>query len=208
MPKTDDKLSEYRRKRDFERTAEPAGGERRPSEQPAFVIQKHDATNLHYDFRLEIDGVLKSWAVPKGPSTDPGTRRLAVPTEDHPLDYLDFEGVIAAEEYGGGTVIVWDTGAYRNLRADKPKGAASMEQSFQQGTIEVWLEGKKLKGGYALVRTGKGEDAKWLLIKMKDDQARPGIDILKEEPDSALTGRSLDDVAREEAAHDQKEKAK
>ncbi len=207
---TDDQLNEYRKKRDFERTGEPAGGERSPSAQPVFVVQKHDATNLHYDFRLEVGGVLKSWAVPKGPSTDTSVRRLAVPTEDHPLDYVDFEGVIPADEYGGGTVIVWDTGPYRNLRADKPKGKgeASMEESLRQGTVEVWLEGKKLRGGYALVRTGKSEDANWLLIKMKDDQARPDIDILKKEPDSVLTGRSLEEVAREEAPADEKEQAK
>ncbi len=207
MPNQEDQLSEYRKKRNFERTKEPSGGERRSGGQPAFVIQKHDATNLHYDFRLEIDGVLKSWAVPKGPSTDPGTRRLAVPTEDHPLDYLDFEGVIPEDEYGGGAVIVWDTGKFRNLRADKPKGAATLEQSLQQGTIEVWLEGKKLQGGYALVRTGKGEDANWLLIKMKDDRARPDVDVLKEQPDSVLTGRSLEDVVREEARQGEKEQA-
>ncbi len=196
----DDKLSEYHSKRNFERTKEPAGSERQSSGQPVFVVQKHNATNLHYDFRLEVDGVLKSWAVPKGPSTDPGVRRLAVPTEDHPLDYVDFEGVIPEDEYGGGTVIVWDTGTYRNLRAEKPegKGEASMEESLRQGTVEVWLDGKKLHGAYALVRTGKGEKPNWLLLKMKDDLARPGENILEKEPDSALTGRSLEQVAREE----------
>ncbi len=208
MPNSNEKLNEYRAKRNFERTREPSGSQRSLSGQPVFVVQKHDATNLHYDFRLEVDGVLKSWAVPKGPSTDPSVRRLAVPTEDHPLDYVDFEGVIPADEYGGGTVIVWDTGTYRNLRAEKEKGKgeATMEESLRQGTVEVWLEGQKLKGAFALVRTGKGEDGNWLLLKMKGDQAQPKSDILKEQPNSVLTGRSLEQVTEQEAPKAEKEK--
>src|SRR5512143_2674092 len=148
-------LAEYRRKRDFERTAEPAP-ETRPGTGPlTFVIQKHRARSLHYDFRLEVDGVLKSWAVPKGPSSDPSIRRLAVPTEDHPLEYAGFEGTIPKPEYGAGTVMVWDYGTYRNLR-DRPDRPFSMERSYREGKIEVELQGKKLKGGYVLVRTGFG----------------------------------------------------
>lgn len=117
---TDEKeLKEYKNKRDFEHSDEPKGNDTDGNKKPIFVIQKHDASNLHYDFRLEVEGVLKSWAVPKGPSTDPSTKRLALPTEDHPIDYRDFEGVIPEGEYGAGTVLVWDTGPYRNLRAEK-----------------------------------------------------------------------------------------
>ena len=190
----DDRLEEYRSRRDFRRTPEPAGDRAAGSEELIFVIQKHDASTLHYDFRLEVDGVLKSWAVPKGPSTDPRVRRLAVPTEDHPIGYADFEGVIPEDEYGGGTVLVWDRGTYRNLRAEKPKGEgrASMEGSLEDGHVEVWLEGKKLHGGYALIRTG---DERWLLVKMKDDGADARRNPVSTEPESVLSGRTLEEIA-------------
>jgi DNA ligase D-like protein (predicted 3'-phosphoesterase) len=198
MPKSDS-LKEYFEKRDFRRTEEPKGGDRGPSDQPIFVIQKHAASSLHYDFRLEVDGVLKSWAVPKGPSTDPSEKRLAVPTEDHPLEYADFEGVIPEGEYGAGTVLVWDAGRYHNLRAEKEDdGAASMEESLEQGKVEVWLEGEKLTGGYALVRTGKGDDARWLLIKMRDDEADARRNPTSTEPKSVLTGRTLEEITEQE----------
>jgi DNA ligase D-like protein (predicted 3'-phosphoesterase) len=167
------------------------------------VIQKHDARNLHYDFRLEVDGVLKSWAVPKGPSTDPSDYRLAVPTEDHPMEYADFEGVIPEGEYGAGTVLVWDAGGYRNLMAEKEE-SLSMEEGLVQGHVEVWLEGKKLRGGYALVRTGgrgsdgggSGKDRRWLLVKMKDDGADARRNPESTEPDSVISGRSLEEIRR------------
>ena len=198
MPKSDS-LKEYFEKRDFRLTGEPKGGERGPSDQPIFVIQKHDASSLHYDLRLEMDGVLKSWAVPKGPSTDPREKRLAVPTEDHPLEYADFEGVIPEGEYGAGAVMVWDAGRYRNLRAEKEDDdAASMEEALKQGKVEVWLEGEKLTGGYALVRTGKGENARWLLIKMRDDQADARRNPTSTEPKSVLSGRTLEEIAEQE----------
>jgi DNA ligase D-like protein (predicted 3'-phosphoesterase) len=189
-------LAEYRRRRDFGKTREPAGdGARRPAGQrPLFVIQKHQARALHYDFRLEVGGVLKSWAVPKGPSTNPADKRLAVPTEDHPLEYAQFEGLIPEGEYGAGAVLVWDTGSYRNLSAEK-EDPVSMEEALQRGHVEVWLEGKKLRGGYALVRTGGGE--RWLLIKMKDAEADARRNPVSTEPDSVLSGRSLEEIRRE-----------
>jgi DNA ligase D-like protein (predicted 3'-phosphoesterase) len=195
---SEDKLKEYWEKRDFDRTSEPAGGGEEPSERPIFVIQKHDASNLHYDFRLEVDGVLKSWAVPKGPSTDPGEKRLAIPTEDHPLGYGDFEGVIPEGEYGAGPVLVWDTGPYRNVRADKEDEDLSMAESIEDGKVEVWLEGKKLQGGYVLIRTGGGDDARWLLIKMDDDEADARRNPTSTEPRSVLTGRTLEEISAEE----------
>ena len=194
---TQDLLKQYREKRDFGRTAEPAGGKRGPSGQPIFVIQKHDATTLHYDFRLEVGGVLKSWAVPKGPSTDPRQKRLALPTEDHPLEYATFEGVIPEGEYGAGTVLVWDIGTYRSLRAEKEDDGASMEQALAEGKVEVWLEGKKLRGGYALIRTDKSDDERWLLVKMADDEADPRRDPISSQPESVLSGRSLEEIAAE-----------
>ncbi len=161
---------------------------------PIFVVQKHDASRLHYDLRLEIDGVLKSWAVPKGPSTDPKQKRLAAPTEDHPLDYAGFEGTIPEGEYGGGTVMVWDTGTYRNTRAENDQ-QVSMGQAFEEGKIEIWLEGTKLRGGYALIRTGKGGDPRWLLMKKNDSEADASRDPVSTEPNSAVTGRSLEQIA-------------
>lgn len=187
-----DKLKEYARKRDFRKTPEPAGGKKGAAR---FVIQKHDASHLHYDFRLAIDGVLVSWAVPKGLSMDPRVKRLAIQTEDHPLDYIDFEGVIPAGQYGAGTVLVWDTGRYRNLRAEKGGDGKSMSASLREGLLEVWLEGSKLSGGYALKRIRPGRKPQWLVIKMRDDRADARRNPVSTQPESVLTGRTLKQIA-------------
>lgn len=186
-------LKKYREKRDFEKTPEPFTSEKISPDKPRFVIQKHDASKLHYDFRLEVGGVLKSWAIPKGPSRDPGQKRLAVPTEDHPIDYIDFEGVIPEGNYGAGTVIVWDTGTYCNLNEDNDK-TTSMKKAIEDGHVDIWLEGQKLKGGYALIRTGKGNRKFWLFLKKKDELADNSKDILIERPESVLSGRTIDEI--------------
>ncbi|MCF8228097.1 MAG: 3'-phosphoesterase [Bacteroidales bacterium] len=196
------KLKEYKDKRDFDKTTEPSGIKKKSSGRPKFVIQKHDASNLHYDFRLEINGVLKSWAVPKGPSTDPSDKRMAINTEDHPLEYADFEGTIPEDEYGGGTVIVWDGGTYRNLRSEKEDERISMQESFDKGKIEVWLEGKKLKGGYVFIKTGKRQDKKWLMKKMKDDEADARKKPVKSEPKSILSDKTIEEVKEKMKDHE------
>lgn len=191
MSSAEDKLRAYIEKRDFHHTPEPRNGDERPGEEPIFVIQKHASTSLHYDFRLLVDGVLKSWAVAKGPSTDPRLRRLAVPTEDHPLAYAEFEGVIPAGQYGAGVMLVWDTGTYENITGgDHP---VSMQEALAAGHVAVRLRGKKLQGGYALIRTG----GRWLLLKMQDAAANTDYDVTVEQPDSALTGRNLLEIAED-----------
>ena len=190
-------LKDYQGKRDFRRTPEPPGRETATSTEPIFVIQKHAARHLHYDFRLEVDGVLKSWAIPKGPSTDPQDKRLAVPTEDHPLAYAGFEGVIPEGEYGGGTVLVWDTGVYRNL-TEKKGEAIPMGQAVAHGHVKVWLEGRKLKGGYALTRFKTGKDEAWLLVKADDAEADARRHPVPDEPQSVLTGRTIEEISSEQ----------
>jgi DNA ligase D-like protein (predicted 3'-phosphoesterase) len=187
-------LDEYRRKRDFKKTPEPAGKGRKQGRM--FVIQKHDATSLHYDFRLEVSGVLKSWAVPKGPSTNPRDKRLAMPTEDHPMDYGDFEGVIPEGEYGAGPVIVWDTGTFENITNEKGE-TVSMEDALESGHVSVWLEGKKLRGGYTLTRTGRDGRERWLLIKKRDEEADARRNPVSTQPESVLSGRTIEQVRDE-----------
>jgi DNA ligase D-like protein (predicted 3'-phosphoesterase) len=192
-----EKLRTYKSKRNFDKTNEPSGDTKPGKSRRRFVIQKHDASRLHYDFRLEIGGVLVSWAVPKGLSTDPSEKRLAIQTENHPLDYIDFEGVIPEDEYGAGTVLVWDCGQYRNLLAQKGKDSQSMPDALKKGLIEVWLDGDKLKGGYALKRIEGGKKPRWLVIKMDDVEADARRRPTSTEPKSVKTGRDLDEVAEE-----------
>ena len=185
-------LSTYRKKRNFEKTAEPSGDTPiKPSKQRRFVIQKHDATRLHYDLRLEFDGVFKSWAVTRGPSLDPHDKRLAVEVEDHPLDYGDFEGTIPKGQYGGGSVIVWDRGTWAP-EGDPRKGLA-------KGHLDFRLDGEKLRGRWHLVRMARQHGKKrtnWLLIKAKDEDARTQgePDILVEEPQSVASGREVEQI--------------
>ncbi|NKI34640.1 DNA ligase [Wenzhouxiangella sp. XN79A] len=193
---------DYEARRDFEHTPEPRGGTGTSGEDPVFVIQKHDASSLHYDLRLEIDGALKSWAVPKGPSTDPSEKRLAIPTEDHPLDYADFEGVIPEDQYGGGTVLVWDRGTFDNI-TEKDGELQPLDEAWKNGHLLVELHGEKISGGYALQRTGSGDDANWLLIKMDDDEADARRNPVSTEPDSVLSGRSIDEIADDESEDDE-----
>jgi DNA ligase D-like protein (predicted 3'-phosphoesterase) len=189
-------LDEYERKRDFSRTQEPGGGES-PGGRPIFVIQKHAAKTLHFDFRIEVEGVLKSWAVPKGPSTEPADRRLAVPTEDHPYDYAGFEGTIPEGEYGGGTVMVWDRGTYENIRGMKEGDGADMERSLEEGKVEILLEGERLRGAWVLIRTGKGKGSRWLLLKKKDGMAGIPADPVGTFDTSVSSGRTMEEIAAE-----------
>jgi bifunctional non-homologous end joining protein LigD len=183
-------LKEYYRKRDFGITPEPRGKEKKTKGR-SFVIQKHAATRMHYDFRLEMEGVLKSWAVPKGPSFDPKDKRLAMMTEDHPVEYGGFEGIIPKGQYGGGTVLLWDRGTWEPIE-DPHAG-------LRKGNLKFRLNGEKLQGGFALVKI-KGRDARdsektWLLIKEKDDFVRPGYDVTEARPESVTTGRTLEEIA-------------
>jgi bifunctional non-homologous end joining protein LigD len=188
-------LREYKRKRDFRQTPEPSGrAAKKRRRSLSYVIQKHAATRLHYDFRLEHDGVLKSWAVPKGPSLDPADKRLAVEVEDHPLDYGGFEGVIPKGQYGGGSVLLWDRGTW------EPEGDAG--EALRRGKLEFSLDGEKLHGRWLLVRTGSdGGKPQWLLRKLADDEARPGSDgaVVEERPESVETGRTIEEIGKRPA---------
>ncbi|TDR51485.1 DNA ligase D-like protein (predicted 3'-phosphoesterase) [Halomonas ventosae] len=194
MAASRDTPTRYREKRDPRRTPEPME-DGRQGDLPRFVIQQHAASTMHYDVRLEVDGVLKSWAVPKGPSTDPRVKRLAIPTEDHPLAYADFEGVIPEGEYGAGTVLIWDRGHYRNLKEgdDRP----SIAEQLEEGHATVWLEGEKLRGGYALIRTHLEQGEGWLLVKMEDEAADARRNPTSTEPESVVSGRTLEEITRE-----------
>ncbi|CAL9353424.1 DNA polymerase ligase N-terminal domain-containing protein [Streptomyces sp. enrichment culture] len=196
----EDRLREYRGKRDFSRTAEPEGAPAARDDEPRFVVQIHDASTMHFDFRLQVDDALKSWSVPKGPSADPRDKRLAMPTEDHPLEYEEFEGVIPAGEYGGGTVIVWDHGTYEPLSHDRRGRPVGFAESLERGHATFRLKGAKLHGEYALTRFRGGdgyEREAWLLVKAAKGPKGQGA------PDprrarSVRTGRTLGQVEAEE----------
>jgi DNA ligase D-like protein (predicted 3'-phosphoesterase) len=198
-----DAIADYRSKRDLSRSPEPSGEHgSAPGEphEPIFVVQKHRARSEHYDFRLEVDGVLKSWAVPKGPSMDPRDKRLAIRVEDHPLEYAQFEGVIPEGEYGAGAVIVWDTGTYRN-RTRRDGAEIPLEQALREGHAVVELCGRKLRGGFALTRTDQDDRGRerWLLVKKRDEYADPAEDPLTSRPESVLSGRTVEQLAAEGA---------
>ena len=192
-----DALARYQQMRDFDKTSEPSGNDKVvPSEQLRFVIQKHAASHLHYDLRLELDGVMKSWAVPKGPSLDPAVKRLAMEVEDHPIEYNKFEGTIPKGEYGGGTVMLWDRGTYR-YGGDDADPTEGLRRGYAKGDFKFVLEGKRLKGSWVLVRTRRGEAKRpqWLLIKHRDDDAEPGSEVVAEHMTSVATGRTMEEIA-------------
>ncbi len=196
-------LHDYIARRDVDRSPEPPGTGGRPdATDPIFVIQEHRASSHHFDLRIQVGDVLKSWAVPKGPSTDPSDKRLAIPTEDHPLDYADFEGVIPEDEYGGGVVLVWDAGPYENLKHDDGGDPVPLEDQLEDGHLTVWLHGEKIKGGIALTRIApgddeQGDDERWLLVKMDDEGADARRNPVSTEPASVLSGRTLDEIEEE-----------
>src|ERR1700686_463542 len=183
-------LKEYSEKRHFDRTPEPAPSEALKAAGPLqYCVQRHHATHLHYDLRLEVGGALKSWAVPKGPTLDPAEKRLAMMVEDHPIEYGSFEGVIQKGNYGGGSVMLWDRGTYELL------GDASAEEQLARGDFKFRLHGEKITGEFAIVRMKRGKGNEWLLIKKKDSAARPGWDP-EDHAESVLTGRTQEEIAR------------
>jgi bifunctional non-homologous end joining protein LigD len=167
----------------------------------AYVIQKHAASQLHFDLRLELDGVMKSWAVPKGPSLDPSVKRLAMQVDDHPIGYNDFEGTIPAGQYGGGTVMLWDRGTYEYDGPDEGDPLEGARRGYERGDLKFVLHGERLRGSWVLVRTRWGADRRgggrqWLLIKHRDEHARPGSDVVAEHITSVATGRTMEEIAR------------
>lgn len=186
-------LKVYRARRDLSRSPEPKGGTIKSSKgEPIFVVQKHDASHLHYDVRLEIGGVLVSWAVPKGPSVNPTIKRLAMPTDDHPMEYAHFEGNIPVGSYGAGSVMVWDLGTFENIK-EEDGTLVPLKKCLERGTVEIFLKGKKLYGRFALIKTQRG----WLMIKMRDEYANKWHCPTKERNKSVLTGRTQRQIAKE-----------
>jgi len=191
-------LNEYVRKRSFQATPEPEpGGTKASTGGDSFCVQRHDATRLHYDFRLEVDGTLKSWAIPKGPTLDPAPKRLAAMVEDHPLEYGSFEGNIPKGNYGAGSVMLWDRGTYEVL------GGKTPQEQLAKGDFKFKLHGEKLKGEFAIVQMkGRGKGNEWLLLKKQDAEARPGWDV-EQYAYSVATGRTQQEIAKEMPARDQ-----
>ena len=190
-------LSLYKKKRTFTDTPEPEGGKSASEKQLVFVIQKHDASRLHYDFRLEMEGVLKSWAVPKGPSLDPSVKRLAMMVEDHPFDYRTFEGIIPKGNYGAGTVMIWDEGTYEPLEnpsVNKKENEKNLLKQLEAGSLKFVMHGKKLKGEFALVKTHYQGENSWLLIKHNDGYATK--DEVTENDKSVVTKRTLEQIEK------------
>lgn len=189
-------LSEYKQKRDFSKTAEPSGApvKRGSRRKLRFVVQKHAASHLHFDFRLELDGVMKSWAVPKGPSYDPSVRRLAMEVEDHPIEYNTFEGTIPKGQYGGGTVMLWDRGTYE---PEDGGGEDALREGYERGDLKFVLHGERLQGGWVLVRIRRDEGGRrqWLLIKHRDEMATSKFDVVAEVETSVKSGRTMDEIA-------------
>lgn len=188
-------LSRYHAKRRFGVTAEPRGkvGKRGTAKSAAFVIQKHDATRLHYDLRLQLDGVMKSWAVPKGPSYDPSVKRLAMEVEDHPIEYNKFEGTIPEGEYGAGTVMIWDRGTYE---PEDGGGVQALRDGYERGDLKIRLHGERLAGGWVLVRMRRsGKQRQWLLIKHRDEFAMPELDVVADVITSVKSGRTMDEIS-------------
>lgn len=190
-------LAEYVAKRDFTRTAEPKGGKALSSKKLRFVIQKHAASRLHFDLRLELDGVMKSWAVPKGPSLDPSVKRLAMEVEDHPIEYNTFEGTIPEGEYGGGTVMLWDRGTYQYGGTMGGDPVEALRTAYAKGDFKFILDGERLQGSWVLVRTRRDDRGKpqWLLIKHRDEHAIEGAEDEARPDTSVATGRAMDEIA-------------
>jgi bifunctional non-homologous end joining protein LigD len=191
----EDTLDLYNAKRDFAKTDEPAGRRVRTETDLRFVIQKHAASHLHFDFRLELDGVMKSWAVPKGPSYDPTVKRLAMQVEDHPIEYNTFEGTIPKGEYGGGTVMIWDRGTYE---AESGDGADGVREGYRRGDLKIVMHGERMQGRWVLVRTRRDPRGRnqWLLIKHRDEFAMEGADIVAAVQTSVVSGRTMEEIAK------------
>ncbi|MGE0010464.1 MAG: DNA polymerase ligase N-terminal domain-containing protein [Candidatus Babeliales bacterium] len=198
MPKKKFSLAQYKERRKFKRTPEPKGKKaRKKPDEPIFVIQEHHASRIHWDLRLEIKGVLVSWAIPKGPSLNPAIRRIAIMTEDHPIEYAGFEGVIPKGMYGAGPVMVWDTGTFenKNIRNKKP---VPLHQGLEDGYLEFFLHGTKLQGSFVLIKPNFEDGQKeWLLIKRKDKYASKKRKPVNTQKKSALTGRTMARIRRE-----------